>query len=96
MREKVIFCKDDGMLEDYIQAHKYSIRNRTQLEKSTFCGCFYCKRIYNPAEIHEWVDENGVTALCPYCGIDSVIGDASGYPLGDEFLHTMHNYWFST
>ncbi len=33
------------MVEDYIQAHDCSMRNRAQLEKSTLCGCFYCKRM---------------------------------------------------
>jgi hypothetical protein len=34
------------------------------------------------------------TARCPRCGIDSVIGSASGYPITREFLQTMKSYWF--
>jgi hypothetical protein len=34
------------------------------------------------------------TALCPHCGIDSVISSASGYPITAAFLHRMHDYWF--
>ncbi len=82
------------MVEDYIQAHDCATRNRAQLEKSALCGCFYCKRIYAPGEIHQWVDENN-TAVCPYCSVDSVIGSASGYPLVDEFLQAMYTRWFS-
>lgn len=33
-------------------------------------------------------------AICPKCGIDSVIPDASGVPLSAEFLATMKKWWF--
>jgi hypothetical protein len=36
----------------------------------------------------------GQTALCPKCGIDAVIGSASGYPISREFLAEMHRHWF--
>ena len=42
----------------------------------------------------EWVDFD-LTALCPYCGIDAVIGESAGYPLTEEFLEKMRDYWFS-
>ena len=58
------------------------------------CGCFYCRNIYNPNEIREWIQDSELTAACPYCNIDSVIGDASGYPITKEFLKEMHKEWF--
>ena len=42
----------------------------------------------------EWVDFD-LTALCPYCGIDAVIGESAGYPLTEELLKKMRDYWFS-
>jgi hypothetical protein len=42
-------------------------------------------------------DENGIgqTALCPKCGIDSVLGSNSGYPVTEiGFLKEMKSYWF--
>ena len=36
----------------------------------------------------------GLTALCPYCVIDAVIGEGAGYPLTEEFLKKMNAYWF--
>jgi hypothetical protein len=36
----------------------------------------------------------GQTAICPRCGIDSVIGDESGYPVTREFLAAMKAHWF--
>ena len=81
---------------DHITAHKQCIRNWETIQKSTLCGCFYCETIFVPSQIEEWIEESDgkETALCPYCGIDSVIGDASGYPLTPEFLKQMHDYWF--
>lgn len=35
-----------------------------------------------------------VTALCPRCGIDSVIGSPSGYPVTPEFLGRTREHWF--
>jgi hypothetical protein len=55
-------------------------------------------KIFSPSDIDEWVDEdvNEVeqTALCPKCGIDSVIGSATGFPLTMNFLRKMKHYWF--
>jgi hypothetical protein len=33
--------------------------------------------------------------MCPRCGIDSVLGDRSGFPISAEFLGEMHRYWFT-
>ena len=82
-----------------IQAHEYSSNHMEQLKKDKLCGCFYCLRIFDPAEIEEWIiDDNpidkGGTAICPYCGIDSIIGESAGYPLTVEFLQKMKTEWF--
>lgn len=78
---------------DIIQAHKYSSHHRKLLEADTLCGCFYCLKIFSPSEIEEWID-NDDTALCPYCEIDSLIGESSGAPVTLEFLRSMNEYWF--
>jgi len=80
-------------------AHKYSSNHMPQLKKDKLCGCFYCLRIFDPAEIEDWIiDDNPIdkhgTAICPYCGIDSVIGESSGFPLTTEFLQRMKTIWF--
>ena|SRR5438067_9475358 len=83
---------------DHVAAHLHSISHRTELMNSDECGCFYCLKVFNPKLIVEWVDEDadgvGRTALCPKCGIDSVIGSASGYPITEHFLQAMHDHWF--
>ncbi|EXM39367.1 radical SAM protein [Ruminococcus albus SY3] len=82
------------LIDDVTAAHKFSIYNRKQLGKSKKCGCFYCCEIFTPDKITGWINEGCGTALCPYCGIDSVIGDASGYPITKEFMQSMHERWF--
>lgn len=81
-------------MSDCIYAHEFSINNKEQLLKDDQCGCFYCLRIFNPSEITEWIDDTAGTALCPYCGVDSIIGTNSGYLITKEFLEEMQYHWF--
>lgn len=81
-------------MEDYILAHKYSANHQMELEMDEKCGCFYCLKLFKPSEITQWVADTNGTAICPYCGIDAVIGESSGYPITEEFLIKMSNYWF--
>jgi hypothetical protein len=80
--------------KDVLGAHGHCNNNKAELESSKLCGCFYCLHIFSPAEIEEWVDSDETTALCPSCGIDSVLGDISGFPITKEFLNRMHKHWF--
>ena len=77
-------------------AHKHSINNKPALKKDKLCGCFYCSKIFDPKEIKEWVPDRRGTAICPYCGIDSIIAESSGYPMTKEFLDEMYHYWFES
>ena len=87
MKENIIREKD------LINAHACSMYNRKQLSKVDKCGCFYCLQVFNPNKILEWVDD-GQTALCPFCGVDSIIYDNKTYPLSKDFLEEMYKYWF--
>ena len=73
------------------------------VRKSDVAGCFYCQAFFSPDEISEWVDgrqpetgntDDGVTALCPHCGIDAVLPNAIPTVLTAELLAEMHAYWF--
>ena len=84
---------------DLEDAHFYSCNNKPGLENDELCGCFYCLKIYRPKEIQDYVvADNNIdrygTALCPWCGIDSVIGKYSGYPITHDFLKAMRKRWF--
>lgn len=92
--------------EDYIKAHKFSFSHKEKIINDRVCGCFYCLAIFSPSEINRWINDKklsdkgaadeGMTGLCPYCGIDSVIGESSGYPIDKEFLKKMKGYWFDS
>jgi len=79
---------------DYIEAHKYSSNHKQALLKDEKCGCFFCLTIFSPKDIREWIPDKSGTAVCPYCEIDSVIGESSGYQITKEFLKKMNDYWF--
>lgn len=88
--------------EELENAHKHSSSNYDELMRSKKCGCFFCGAIFQPDVLDK--EENfifadndcdrGGTATCPNCFIDSVIGDASGFPITEDFLREMHAYWF--
>jgi hypothetical protein len=92
-------------VSNVIAAHAKCVNHRSEIEKSSLCGCFCCMEIFSPSAIECWVDwpesaaeghelSVGTTALCPQCGIDSVIGSAPGYPIDVGFLSAMRDYWF--
>lgn len=45
-------------------------------------------------KINKWIFDENRTAFCPYCGVDSIIGESSGYPITRDFLEEMNHYWF--
>jgi hypothetical protein len=88
---------------DQESLHRYSSRNRALLERSDRAGCFYCQSLFDPKEIVDWIDSrqvetgdtaDGVTALCPRCGIDSVLPSAAPITLTKDLLSEMNEHWF--
>ncbi|MDB5202900.1 MAG: conserved hypothetical cytosolic protein [Ferruginibacter sp.] len=77
-------------------AHKGSSSNKEELKDWQCCGCFYCMQRFETKEVVEYFEESlkeGETAVCPKCGIDSVLSDR--FPVADkEFLEAMNAYFF--
>ncbi|WP_034536349.1 hypothetical protein [Carnobacterium inhibens] len=64
---------------------KQSYKNTNSIAKSNQCGCYNCTKIFTPDMIVEYID-NGQTVVCPFCGIDSVLGSNMGYDFNLKFL----------
>ncbi|MGV3539001.1 MAG: cytoplasmic protein [Rufibacter sp.] len=79
------------------KAHSRCFSHKQEILESEKCVCFYCQENFPPAEIKEWFTEKigGETAVCPNCGIDSILGSKSDLPIYDkEFLDQMTEYYF--
>ncbi len=77
----------------YEKLHSYCSHNKVLIEKSTICYCIHCKKEISPSKISKYIDNNQ-TALCPYCGIDSVIPNNINEELNNEIIEMMNKYWF--
>ena len=77
--------------------YSHSIRNEESLRKSNLCGCFHCISILAATDVKssEMIFEKDgfITAICPICGIDSVLGDAS-VEITAELLEALNQYYF--
>lgn len=74
-------------------ARLHASKHRAEIEGSGRCGCFFCFRTFPPSLIKAWTDSNQ-TALCPSCGVDSVLGSGSSHRLDEGFLRKMHLHCF--
>lgn len=77
--------------------YRLSSRNRDSVQGTRQCGCFHCLRTFEASAIAQWApEEDGteVTALCPFCGADSVLPARDGASVDTEMLSAMHAYWY--
>lgn len=94
-RDYLNWYHGDPLKRSYTIARKHSINNRSEVLASDRCGCFHCGEQFAPRAITAWFREkNEATAFCPHCDIDAVIGDASGYPIDEDFLCAMRLRWY--
>lgn len=83
---------------DVVGAHQTCTNHRDAIAHASRCGCFHCCATFSPAAIADWVDAppgeptGGTTALCPRCGIDSVIPLEPS--MDETFLARMQAHWF--
>ena len=69
--------------------------HRKQLLASDIAVCFYCFTEFLPGAVQEWTDGEpiGHTALCPYCGVDAVVGFNG--PVDAVWVTEAHNRGFN-
>lgn len=75
--------------------YKHSKSNKKEISKSDTCGCFYCREIFAPSEIKNWIKDKEIeTAQCPYCWVDSVIGNGGGFQITKNLLEKLNQKYF--
>lgn len=74
--------------------YESSINHKEKILKSKICGCFYCKKMFEPKDIKMWLKDRCSTAVCPFCGTDTVIGDACGEQINTAVLEEMNKRYF--
>ncbi|MFC3104992.1 cytoplasmic protein [Salinisphaera aquimarina] len=78
--------------------HETSSNHRELILNSIQLGCFHCCKQFSPEALDEWWDEDangiGQTAVCPYCGIDTVVGDAAGHRITEQLLAALRDHFF--
>ena len=74
---------------EYLNFSRYNV---DIIKTSDECVCVYCLMRFTPGEIVEWTD-NKMTAICPHCGVDSVISKNS-YEYTEEDLRRWHQFGF--
>ncbi len=86
---------------NFKELHLASAWHEKEILESRKCGCFYCLSIFSPNKIEEWIEESkdskrglGKTAMCPNCGIDSVLPDSINQKITIELLKTMKEQYF--
>ncbi len=62
------------------------LKEKRPIEKSNFSN--------GDVVVKDWEYREEQTAFCPFCEMDSVIGESCGYPITKEFLEEMNKYWF--
>ncbi len=75
-----------------IHAAQAAMHNKESVLNGNRCGCFFCFKIFDPIEIHNYTDE-GKTVLCPYCDTDTILADDASNPMTEEFLKEVKTYW---
>lgn len=69
----------------------HSVDNEIEIVSSSQCGCFFCRQRYSARDVMDWInDDRGTSAICPICGIDAVIGDASGIEITKPLLKELN------
>lgn len=82
-------------IDPYLPYREHATNNEIEIVQSKECGCYFCRHHYDARKVNDWIsDERGVSALCPECGMDAVVGDASGLDISKEKLKTLNLYFY--
>ena len=71
------------------------MRNKKIILSGNKAACYYCCKIFDSKEVVDFIKEKDgdSTALCPRCGIDTLISDSQA-ELSPEFIKAMQQHYF--
>lgn len=73
----------------------HTTNNDLEILQSHKCSCLFCRHTIDARDVQDWInDDQGVSAICPECGMDTLIGDASGYSFSKEELREINLTYF--
>lgn len=84
--------------EQLAHAARHARGNDLSVKRSTHCACYCCEHQFDAKKVVEWTPEDRdgkINAICPNCGVDSVIGDASGIAINEPLLTALNERYFS-
>ncbi len=67
-----------NLTEEQLQSYYSRIRsNDREILNSDTCSCVFCRQTYSARDISDWIrnPDGTLNAVCPICGMDTVIGD---------------------
>ncbi len=73
-------------------AVRLAYKNKTKVERSKNCGCFYCGHMFPGSTVTEYTD-SGQTALCPHCKVDTVLAGDAGLVVCEDILKKVNDFW---
>ena len=73
-----------------MKATEMSFKNAHLINDDTDCSCYYCRTNYKGSEITEYFDD-GETAMCPRCRVDSVLPEKNSI----ERLEELYKEYFT-
>ena len=81
--------------EQFIEdAHQHCLSTKKAVLEGGRFGCFYCLHTFDASEVKEIVLEK---AMCPGCGLPTVLPGSAGLPVDDpEFLTEVKARWIDT
>ncbi|HBN00689.1 MAG TPA: hypothetical protein DD384_05680 [Firmicutes bacterium] len=82
--------------EQFPDIYKHTKDNELDILQSKKCACLSCMQTYNARKINEWTTDKNhhMNAVCPLCGVDAVVGDASGYVLNLTDIRELHEAYY--
>jgi NAD-dependent SIR2 family protein deacetylase len=72
--------------------YQHSRLNQQFMVPGAACRCFHCLQEFPTEEVSRWTD-GGKTALCPRCGIDSVLSNNAD-ELTDALIRRLQAIYF--